>query len=215
MKKGQTTAVVVKAQITGYSRAVSTDADATDADATDDDRYYVEGKVYNTDGMLSKVAAVASDAFGSTVKSENIVLKSLLGKAATKLTAENFTGLTFTPSDTQLKVLNAKLGAITGYEGGICYYIAYIRHFDDTETPWKSEEERYGKGDDANEKYLGRYGVVRNNWYDLTIQDFAYPGSPDIPQPNPEDPDDDNSTIVLSVKVNPWAKETTKFVPLE
>ena len=202
MKKVQTTAVVVKAQI-------------TDADATDEDRYYVEGKVYKTDGMLSKVAAVASDAFGVTVKSENIVLKSLLGKAATKLTAENFTGLTFTPSDTQLKVLNAKLGAITGYEDGICYYIAYIRHFDDTETPWKSEEERYGKGDDANEKYLGRYGVVRNNWYDLTIQDFAYPGSPDIPKPKPEDPDDDNSTIVLSVKVTPWAKETTKFVPLE
>ena len=233
MKKGQTTAVVVKAQITGprtprndpaakprFSRAVSTRADATDADATDDDRYYVEGKVYNTDGMLSKVAAVASDAFGVTVESENIVLKSLLGKADITLTTENFKDLktaagdVFTPSTDQLKKLNAKLGAVTGYKGGICYYIAYIRHFDD-ETPWQSGEDRYGSDDDANKKYLGRYGVVRNNWYDLTIQDFAYPGSPDIPQPNPEDPDDDNSTIVLSVKVNPWARETTKFVPLE
>ena len=234
MKKGQTTAVVVMAQITGYSqtpwtprndpaakprfsRATATRAD----DATDDDRYYVNGWVYNTDGMLSKVAAVASDAFGVTVQPSNIVLTSILGKAATTLTKENFkdlktaAGADFTPSDDQLKKLNAKLGAVTGYAGGICYYIAYIRHFDDDETPWKSGDERYGSGDAANEKSLGRYGVVRNNWYDLTIQDFAYPGSPDIPTPDPDDPDDDNSTIVLSVKVNPWAKETTKFVPLE
>ena len=235
MMKGQTTAVVVMAQITGYSqtpwtprndpaakprfsRAVGTRADATD-EATDDDRYYVEGKVYNTDGMLSKVAAMASDAFGVTVQPKNIVLTSILEKkAATTLTADNFkdlktaAGADFTPSDAQLKVLNAKLGAVTGYKGGICYYIAYIRHFDDAETPWQSGEDRYG-GDNA--KYLGRYGVVRNNWYDLSIQDFAYPGSPDIPTPDPEDPDDDNSTIILSVKVNPWAKETTRIVPLE
>ena len=238
MMKGQTTAVVVMAQITGYSqtpwtprndpaakprfsRAVGTRADATD-EATDDDRYYVEGKVYNTDGMLSKVAAMASDAFGVTVQPKNIVLTSILEKkAATTLTADNFkdlktaAGADFTPSDAQLKVLNAKLGAVTGYKGGICYYIAYIRHFDDDETPWKSGEERYGSGDAANKKSLGRYGVVRNNWYDLSIQDFAYPGSPDIPTPDPEDPDDDNSTIILSVKVNPWAKETTRIVPLE
>lgn len=221
MMKGQTTAVVIMAQITGYSRAVSTRADATDADATDDDRYYVEGKVYKTDGMLSKVAAVASDAFGVTVKSENIVLKSLLGKADITLTTENFkdlkteAGAVFTPTTDQLKQLNTLIGPITRYKGGICYYIGYIRHFGDDETRWKSGEDRYGTGDDANKKYLGRYGVVRNNWYDLTIQDFAYPGSPDIPKPKPEDPDDDNSTIVLSVKVNPWAKEDTKFVPLE
>ena len=228
MRKGQTTAVVIMAQITGYSqtpwtprndpaakprfsRAVSTRADATD-EATDADRYYVEGKVYKTDGMLSKVAEAASEAFGVTVQPSNIVLPSLPAKADT-LTAENFTGLKKgTPSADQLKKLYAKLGAIKGYKGGICYYIAYIRHFDDDETPWKSGDDRYG-GDNA--KYLGRYGVVRNNWYDLTINDFAYPGSPVIPTPKPEDPDDDNSTLILSVKVNPWAKEKTRIVKLE
>jgi hypothetical protein len=242
MKKGQTTAVVIMAQIKDperpwtkrsevaakprFSRAVSTradatDADATDDDATDDDRYYVEGKVYKTDGMLSKVADAASEAFGVKVQPSNIVLKSILGTADTTLTADNFkdlktaAGADFKPSDDQLKALYAKLGAIKGYKGGICYYIAYIRHFDNDETPWKSGEDRYGSGDKANEKYLGRYGVVRNNWYDLSINDFAYPGSPVIPTPKPEDPDDDNSTLILSVKVNPWAKETTRIVPLE
>jgi hypothetical protein len=241
MKKGQTTAVVIMAQITGFSkspwtkryspaakprfsRAVSTRADATDeatdADTKAADRYYVEGKVYKTDGMLNKVADAASDAFGVTVQPSNIVLPSLPAKADT-LTAENFTGLKKgTPSPDQLKKLNAKLGAIKGYKGGICYYIAYIRHFDDTktETPWKSGDPTYVGSDnsvDYNAKYLGRYGVVRNNWYDLSINDFAYPGSPVIPTPKPEDPDDDNSTLILSVKVNPWAKETTRIVQLE
>ena len=238
MRKGQTTAVVIMAQITGFSqtpwtprndpaakprfsRAASTRADATDAEATDDDRYYVEGKVYKTEGMLSKVAEAASEAFGVTVQPSNIVLTSILGTADTTLTAENFKdlktadGADFKPSKDQLKALYTKLGAIKGYKGGICYYIAYIRHFDNDETPWKSGEDRYGSGDDANKKSLGRYGVVRNNWYDLTINDFAYPGSPVIPTPTPDAPDDDNSTLILSVKVNPWAKEETRFVPLE
>ena len=239
MRKGQTTAVVIMAQITGYSQTPWTPRDdpaakprfsraaSTRADATDEanDRYYVEGKVYKTDGMLNKVAEAATDAFGVTVKSSNIVLTSILGTADTTLTVKNFTGLKkgdadFTPSDDQLKALYAKLGAIKGYKGGICYYIAYIRHFDDTETetPWKSGDPTYVGSDnsvDYNAKYLGRYGVVRNNWYDLSINDFAYPGSPVVPTPTPEAPDDDNSTLILSVKVNPWAKETTRFVPLE
>ena len=234
MKKGQTTAVVIKAQIMNdswlpgddpaakprFSRAVSTRADATDAD-----RYYVEGKVYKTGGMLSKVAEAATEAFGVKVKPSNIVLTSILGTADTTLTAKNFTGLKkgdadFTPNPDQLKALYAKLGAIKGYKGGICYYIAYIRHFDDTktETPWKSGDPTYVGSDnsvDYNAKYLGRYGVVRNNWYDLSINDFAYPGSPVIPTPTPTDPDDDNSVIKLNVKVNPWAKEKTRIVKLE
>ena len=233
MKKRQTTAVIIKAQITGYSqtpwtarndpaakprfsRAVSTRADATD-ESTYDDRYYVEGKVYKTDGMRSKVAEAATEAFGVTVQPSNIVLPSLPWKADT-LTAENFkdlktaAGADFRPSADQLKALYTKLGAIKGYKGGICYYIAYIKHFGDDETPWKSGYPTYG-GDNA--KYLGRYGVVRNNWYDLSINDFAYPGSPVIPTPKPEDPDDDNSVIKLNVKVNPWAKEKTRIVKLE
>lgn len=231
MMKGQTTAVIVKAKITGYTDYV--DADEGDAAAkpraftrgndtnTADNRYGNNGHVWSEGYFAKLVAKAAANIFDiPTLTTDNVVLASLLGKVNTSLTAENFTGLTkdgadFTPTAAQLKELNIEIGPVTGYADGICYYIAYIRHCDDTETPWKSGEERYGSGDDANKKYLGRYGVVRNNWYDLSIQDFAYPGSPDIPTPNPEDPDDDNSTLVLNVKVNPWAKETTKFVPLE
>ena len=228
MMKGQTTAVVVKAQITHTSdddRANESEAAAkprlaTRATTPVNNVFGVQGHVYSEGYLAQLVARTASTAFGTTVSANNVDLSPLLGKVKTSLTAANFkdikkNGAAFTPTAAQLKDLNIEIGPITGYRDGICYYIAYIRHFDNKETPWQSGKERYGTGDEANKKYLGRYGVVRNNWYDLTIQDFAYPGSPVIPKPKPEDPDDDHSVILLNVKVNPWAKEDTKFVPLE
>lgn len=233
MMKGQTTAVIVKAQITHTSDDVAADEDAVAAKphrftrgntaGTTNNVYGNNGHVWSEGYFAKLVAKAAANVFGITVETNNVDLAPLLGQVKTSLTADNFKdlkkdGVAFTPTDAQLKDLNIEIGPVTGYEGGICYYIAYIRHFDDTETPWKSGDPTYVGSDnsvDYNAKYLGRYGVVRNNWYDLTIQDFAYPGSPDIPTPNPTDPDDDNSTILLNVKVNPWARETPKFVPLE
>lgn len=224
MMKGQTTAVIVKAQITHTSdddRANESEAAAKPRLATRATTlanvFGVQGHVYSEGDAKEVVAKTASAAFGTTVETDNVDLSSLLGKEKDTLTDKNFKDIkkgdaAFTPTAAQLKDLNIEIGPITGYKDGICYYIAYIRHFDDEETPWKFDDPTYG-GD--NEKYLGRYGVVRNNWYDLTIQDFAYPGSPKIPTPNPEAPDDDHSVILLNVKVNPWAKEDTKFVPLE
>lgn len=224
MMKGQTTAVIVKAKITHTSDDVAANEDAvaakprlaTRATTPANNVFGVQGHVWSEGYLAQLVAKTASTAFGTTVTTDNVDLSSLLRKEKATLTADNFTRLTkngaaFTPTAAQLKDLNIEIGPITGYEGGICYYIAYIRHFGD-ETPWHSGDATYG---DDNEKWLGRYGVVRNNWYDLTIQDFAYPGSPKIPTPKPEDPDDDHSVILLNVKVNPWAKEDTKFVPLE
>ena len=226
MMKGQTTAVIVKAKITGYSDYVA----ATEADAaakprrftrgndtnTADNRYGNGGHVWSEGYFAKLVAKAAANVFDiPTLTADNVNLAPLLRQVNDSLTAKNFTGLgaDFKPTKAQLKELNIRIGPVTGYAGGICYYIAYIRHFDDTETtPWKSGDPTYG-GDNA--KYLGRYGVVRNNWYDLSIQDFAYPGSPDIPKPDPDDPDDDDSVIKLNVKVNPWAKETTRIVRLE
>ena len=224
MMKGQTTAVIIKAQITHTTDDVAANEDAVAAKprlatraTTPANVYGAQGHVYSEGYLTQLVARTASTAFGTTVETDNVDLTSLLGQEKDTLTAANFkdikkNGVAFTPNPAQLKDLNIEIGPITGYDGGICYYIAYIRHFDDDETPWKSGDPTY---DGNNDKWLGRYGVVRNNWYDLTIQDFAYPGSPKIPTPNPEDPDDDNSVILLNVKVNPWAKEDTKFVPLE
>ena len=93
------------------------------------------------------------------------------------------------------------------YEHGWCYYRVLIRHFDDTQTPWSSMAsmsdnstgQAYG-GDEAS--YLGRYGMVRNNWYNISINSVTHVGSPIIP-PLTEDADDKveqllNATLNIS-----------------
>ncbi|MDR2919846.1 MAG: fimbria major subunit [Tannerella sp.] len=57
---------------------------------------------------------------------------------------------------------------LTYYLHGISYYYIMIRHFSDTESP---EEGGYG-----------RYGVVRNNVYKITVEDITGPGYIDIPR---------------------------------
>ena len=59
---------------------------------------------------------------------------------------------------------------------------------------------------------LGKYGVVRNNWYTLTINSVKQPGTPWIPDTtDPTDPEkpgenDDAAAAYLSVSItiNPW-----------
>lgn len=95
---------------------------------------------------------------------------------------------------------------ITTYENGVCYYIGRIKHFGDDETPWSVGDPTYNKD---NLKYLGRYGVLRNNWYSLTVNSVSGPGEPTVPPINPTDPDDDNYNYIdLGVKILQWAKRT-------
>lgn len=107
--------------------------------------------------------------------------------------------------------INDKLGLKAGvgintYLEGVTYYIARIKHFGDDLTPWNAGDDRYGKN---NLKWLGRYGVLRNNWYDLTINTISGPGYPDVPEVKPDTPDDeDTKYISVSVKILDWAKRT-------
>ncbi len=106
--------------------------------------------------------------------------------------------------------INDKLGLKAGvgintYLNGVTYYIARIKHFGDDLTPWKAGDATYGD----NLKWLGRYGVLRNNWYDLTINSISGPGYPDVPEVKPTDPDDENTKYInVSVKILDWAKRS-------
>lgn len=107
--------------------------------------------------------------------------------------------------------LNTKLGlnktngvGIKTYKNGVSYYIARIKHFGDL-TPWNAGE-AYGND---NLKYLGRYGVLRNNWYDLTVNSISGPGYPDVPEVKPDTPDDEDTKYInVSVKILDWAKRS-------
>ncbi len=102
-------------------------------------------------------------------------------------------------------------GRISIYRGGDCYYQILIKHFGDDLTPWNVNNTQntpttgvvYKGGDAA---FLGRYGVLRNNWYNLSITGVNKIGTPDITVP--DNTPDDNLDSYISVKINvlSWAK---------
>lgn len=119
------------------------------------------------------------------------------------------TGHVVTPEEE--KAVNDKVGltekaGISTYANGESYYIARIKHFGDALTPWTSGV--YGEN---NLAYLGRYGMLRNNWYELDVQNVSGPGYPDVPEVKPNTPDDeDDKYIKVSVKILKWAKRSQK-----
>jgi hypothetical protein len=72
-----------------------------------------------------------------------------------------------------------------------------------------------GTSNSADENYLGRYGMVRNNWYDVTVEAFNKIGSPVDPRGQVENPDtpDDSVEDYISVKIHilSWAMRTQQW----
>lgn len=101
------------------------------------------------------------------------------------------------------------------YENGATYYYASrIQHFGDTycniDPDYVEDVTEYG------EEHLGRYGVVRNNWYEIVISSISGPGRPTPPDPTHEDdpdypkPDDPKEEAFINCRINilSWAKRT-------
>ena len=73
------------------------------------------------------------------------------------------------------------------YKGGVAYYPVKIRHFADGEVKaWGPGETSYNSEAD----FLGRWGVLRNNWYNINVTGIKTIGSPEVPEvyPTPDDP---------------------------
>ena len=103
------------------------------------------------------------------------------------------------------------------YKGGVAYYNLLIKHFGDAETPWNREKHTentiagiYNATAPATPEsnFLGRYGIVRNNWYQIEISGISQIGDPIVVTPG-ETPDDKTRNY-LSVKIHilPWAVRT-------
>lgn len=214
MLQEQTTRVVFKGTYT--PKSITPDKNGT---------FYKIGKnvaLWNSDDLkkhieaaVTKVVADASAAGASTTITLNGSGNDLTTAGNRMLTASNITVTKATgdvvalkPED--VKAINDKLGlsegyGISTYEKGESYYIARIKHFGDALTPWNSG---YAYNGD-NLKYLGRYGMLRNNWYELNVQSVSGPGYPDVPDVKPNTPDDEiDKYIKVSVNILHWAKRS-------
>lgn len=141
------------------------------------------------------------------VKVEGITL-TLAGDTALSADAVKYSAI--------LTAVNNTVKNITKYVGGYVYYPVRIKHFGDELTPWAQAYDANittGKiypATNKEERYLGRYGVVRNNWYELEVNSIKGIGYAVIP-PYKTDPDDVLDQYI-SVKINvlSWAKRTQK-----
>lgn len=112
--------------------------------------------------------------------------------------------------------LDKTLPNIVRYKGGVAYYAVRIKHFGDTEgTPWNVAGQGVTAGGNskiypgANEGwFLGRYGVVRNNWYNISVNKIQTLGDATTPAFT-NDPDDVlENYISVSINVLSWSKHT-------
>lgn len=209
MLQGQTTRVLLKATYTPNALASATEK-----------TFFMIGNssdIWTKDNLIKQITSKANEALNTT-NTLTVELKGDLLKAGTHfLTIEN---VSIKDGETEkvktpglVTKLNDKLGldetngvGIKTYKNGESYYIARIKHFGDDLTPWKEGDKTY---DSNNLNWLGRYGVLRNNWYDLTINKISGPGYPDVPEVKPDTPDDEDTKYInVSVKILDWAKRS-------
>lgn len=210
MVQGQTTRVLFSAKY-------------TPAGLGDGVTFYKMGnssQLWNADNVVAQIKAKAMEVFNETDpdKVEVILTGTDLAKAGTHLiTKANVKHGTAEIEDADITAINTKLGfkeakgtdpmvGLSTYVDGVSYYIARVKHFGDALTPWNPGNQTY---DSNNANWLGRYGVLRNNWYELTVKSVSGPGYPDIPKVNPTDPDDVNDQYInVEVKILDWAKRS-------
>ena len=112
-------------------------------------------------------------------------------------------------NDQAAAILAAAGGNIKYYLQGVTYYYAtVIKHFGEAETPLASTDAINAASDYDEDRHLGRYGVLRNNWYELTIKSVKGPGEPEIPEIPTTPPDKQESYINCEINVLSWAKRS-------
>lgn len=211
MVQGQTTRVLFSAKYTpnGFTAG---------------ETFYKMGnssQLWNADKVEAQIKAKAMEVLGEADASKVTVTLAAEGNDMTKsgvrlVAAANITYGTTALTTKQVDEINAKLGfkkatttdaavGLSTYESGVSYYVARVKHFNEL-TPWAPGNDTYA-GNNAN--WLGRYGVLRNNWYELSVSSVSGPGYPDVPKVNPTDPDDVNDQYInVEVKILDWAKRS-------
>lgn len=147
----------------------------------------------------------------TTAGATTIATATFKGKTAAGATEETYS----TPYTTDF---NKALPNIVRYKDGVAYYAVRIKHFGDTDTPWNITGQGITAGDNSkiyntsnsdNENwFLGRYGVVRNNWYDISVNKIQTLGDATTPALSNTPDDVLENYISVSINVLSWSKHT-------
>lgn len=228
-KQNQTTRVVIAIKLKHHSDATYTDLYAFNGDRSKlykltDAKSRIKDAIVNVlqekVGFSSLAATGITDA-DITLTDRDPKTGQMAVKEFKATKAGETSSITFAEGSDEVNAVNHELGAITEYVGGVAYYPVRIKHFGDDSTPWnvgtqgvtaggidKVYPDGTGAGESQDNRFLGRYGVLRNNWYNLSVGKVSGPGSPSIP--DTEDIPDDELYNYISVRINilSWAKRT-------
>lgn len=177
----------------------------------------------NSDGTTKVTLDGTDDAISDFAKAGNYTLTSIYVKDASASKFKSGVPEALKSTNTTLiETIKNNVGTISYYKNGEAYYYVLIRHFDETQTPWKVDEltaaglsDSYPdiyQGKTAEENWLGRYGVVRNNWYQVNVTGIAQIGDAEAPV-IPGKPDDTREQwIKAEINVLSWAVRTQDAV---
>ena len=211
MKSSQTTRVLLKAKYTPSSIKTALE------NSLDKNWYRIGSSITPyTSGQINTLIKDALDAEGlATGVTMNI---SNYNAGENAFNEANFNGW---DGDTNVKTkqidcVKRTVGKITCFLEGLCYYEVRVQHFGKTYTPWGGEASAPGtdtyydyvsKNTDGDEDkhYLGRYGIVRNNWYQLELGKVSAPGSPTVPELSNKADDEQKYYLQATVKIMDWA----------
>lgn len=189
----------------------------------DDANTLADESAFNT--ASGSAVAIANKLYDVVATSKTIkeIKRSNSNQGYEEVTRIIFNDGTEATSGEAFKAVHDYFGKIAKYEGGKVYYSVLIKHFGDRLTPWNAgewgtdESKKPQSGDDVNaiypntnrdKNYLGRYGVVRNNWYEINLNKINKIGTPDIDY-DKDTPDDElDSYISVSINILSWAKRS-------
>lgn len=186
MKRARLTGVLLKAKFTLK-------------DGTENDNLFMLGtssSIFKEDQLLTFLKAtlgydlqVKSGATAQTITTAEKVKEVFEFKDATAMDDTKAGDILKTCSD-----------KIRFYKGGVMfYYTTVIKHFNYLVDDGTTYDEN---------KHLGLYGVVRNNWYDIKINSVSGPGEPEIPGIPDEPVNKEHSFINAQINILSWAKRT-------
>ena len=113
--------------------------------------------------------------------------------------------------DNAVALANGEI-TIAKYANGESYYSVWVNHFGEDGTPWDVNETtapaegNIYPGGDAN--YLGRWGMLRNNWYEINVNSIKGIGDPTVAEVTGETIDKKDSYIAVRINILSWAKRT-------
>ena len=156
----------------------------------------------------------------ATVNESNVKVSISTDAGTVNIQSITIDGLTLKPTSTETGLpsdvvakVTERLGSIKKYKDGESYYFVRIKHFGDDLTPWENGKLGVGNGKvypdpGKNDNWLGRYGVLRNNWYDIKVTAVKGLGSATVPDVTTDTDDELKSYIAVQINVLSWAKRT-------